>query len=159
MGERWTLLIVRDALFGVRRFSDFRAHLGVPRAVLTERLAFLVVEGILDRVPAGGHDEYVATAKGIALRPVIRALGGWGDRYYAPDGPVRAFSHAECGGTLDPTDRCAACGRHVPPQDIVTRPGPGGAAAPPAEDPVSVALGRPHRMLTPLETTRPARRR
>ena len=74
VGERWTLLIVRDACFGVRRFSEFVAHLDIPRAVLTDRLAFLVTEGILERSPAGGRDEYVLTAKGETLFPVLRAL-------------------------------------------------------------------------------------
>ena len=79
VGERWTLLIVRDAAYGVRRFSDFVTHLDIPRRVLTERLKFLVEEGILEKQPAGGREEYALTDKGLALVPVIRALAAWGD--------------------------------------------------------------------------------
>jgi DNA-binding HxlR family transcriptional regulator len=156
VGERWTLLIVRDALYGVRRFSDFRSHLGIPRAVLTERLGFLVAEGILDRVPgSGGRDEYAPTTKGVALLPVLRALGVWGDRYYAPDGPVRVYTHADCGGALDATNRCAKCGVQVPAADIVTAPTPAGQPAHPDADRVSRALRSPHRLLTPLPIEAP----
>src|SRR6201996_7486183 len=75
VGERWTLLIVRDAFFGVRRFSDFAAHLDIPRAVLTHRLAALVGAGVLAAAPGPhGHDEYSLTAKGLDLWPVVRSL-------------------------------------------------------------------------------------
>src|SRR5881409_104343 len=77
VGERWTLLIVRDAFFGVRRFGDFAAQLGIPRAVLTSRLKALVREGVLVRENA----EYRLTDKGVALWPVVRALMGWGDAF------------------------------------------------------------------------------
>ena len=75
VGERWTLLIVRDAFFGVRRFSDFAAHLDIPRAVLTHRLTALVESDVLAVVPGPhGHDEYALTAKGLDLWPVVRSL-------------------------------------------------------------------------------------
>ncbi len=154
VGERWTLLIVRDAFYGVRRFSDFRSHLGIPRAVLSERLASLVGEGIMDRVPgSGGHDEYQLTTKGVGLRAALRALSGWGDSHYAPNGPAREFFHAECGGRLDPTDRCAVCERQVPARDIITSPGPGWKFDGTPVDPVTKALDGPHRLLTALDTT------
>ena len=74
-GERWTLLIVRDAFFGVRRFGDFAAHLEIPRAVLTSRLAALVEAGVLAPEPGPhGHDEYALTGKGRDLWPVVRSL-------------------------------------------------------------------------------------
>src|ERR1700677_1449865 len=92
VGERWTLLIVRDAFFGVRRFSDFAAHLAIPRAVLTHRLAALTEAGVLALVPgAHGHDEYVLTGKGADLWPAVRALLAWGDDYYSAVGPRRVF--------------------------------------------------------------------
>src|SRR5215467_11562352 len=78
VGERWTLLIVRDAFYGMRRFGDFAAQLGIPRAVLTNRLRSLVEAGVLDR----DEDGYRLTAKGIALWPVVRAMMAWGDEYY-----------------------------------------------------------------------------
>jgi len=156
IGERWTLLIVRDAIYGVRRFSDFLAHLAIPRAVLAERLAGLVTAGILDRVPGpGGHDEYALTAKGQALWPALQALMAWGDDYYAANGPRRLITHAECGTTVDATGTCPACGLPVGLADLAVAPGPGLAGVRPA-DPVSVALSQPHRMLEPLDT-RPGR--
>src|ERR1700750_3412022 len=83
IGERWTLLIVRDAFYGVRRFSDFHAHLGVPKAVLAERLALLVEEGVLTRTSASnGRDEYVLTDKGRRLWPTIWSLITWGNEHY-----------------------------------------------------------------------------
>src|SRR5579871_2602495 len=97
LGERWTLLIVRDAFYGVRRFGDFVAHLDIPRAVLSARLRTLVDEDVLVRVPgparAGGRDEYELTEKGRGLWPVVRELMTWGDTHYAPDGPLRLLRH------------------------------------------------------------------
>ncbi len=89
VGERWTLLIVRDAFFGVRRFGDFAAHLEIPRAVLTSRLAALVEARVLELVPgAHGHDEYALTGKGRELWPVVRSLLVWGDEHYSEAGPA-----------------------------------------------------------------------
>ena len=83
VGERWTLLIVRDAFYGVRRFSDFRDHLGIPRAVLTDRLNLLVEQGILERsVGASGRDEYALTPKGQRLWPAMWSLMSWGNDFY-----------------------------------------------------------------------------
>jgi DNA-binding HxlR family transcriptional regulator len=149
VGERWTLLIVRDAFFGVRRFGDFAAHLGVPRAVLTDRLAALVAAGVLAK-GEGHRAEYRLTDFGITLWPVLRSLTSWGDDHYAPAGPRREFSHAQDGGPLDRDGRCAACGALVDVVDTVVAPGPG--LSPPTEsaDPVTTALSRPHRMLRQL---------
>src|SRR6201996_1931856 len=95
VGERWTLLVVRDAFFGVRRFGDFAAHLDIPRAVLTQRLAALVAADVLAVVPGPhGHDEYALTGKGLDLWPVVRSLLAWGDDYYSETGPRRVFWHA-----------------------------------------------------------------
>ena len=152
IGERWTLLIVRDAIYGVRRFSDFLAHLSIPKAVLTERLAGLVAAGILERVPGPrGHDEYDITGKGQALWPAMHALMAWGDQYYGGNGPRRLITHAACGTTVDAAGACPACGIKVGLADLAVAPGPGLAGVTPA-DPVSVALSRPHRMLEPLAT-------
>src|SRR6185312_1980526 len=80
VGERWTLLIVRDVFYGVRRFGDFATQLKIPRAVLTSRLKALVQEGVLTRDDAGaGGVEYRLTDKGIALWPIVRSLMSWGD--------------------------------------------------------------------------------
>ncbi|HEX5406137.1 MAG TPA: helix-turn-helix domain-containing protein [Pseudonocardiaceae bacterium] len=151
VGERWTLLIVRDAFFGVRRFGDFVTHLGLPRAVLTERLGVLVAAGVLAKVPGQGRrSEYELTDVGVSLWPVVRSLMTWGDDHYAPDGVRREFWHSSDGGALDGDGRCANCGAVVGVRDTVVAPGPG--LGPPSDvaDPVTVALTRPHRLLRPL---------
>ncbi|HSS23056.1 MAG TPA: helix-turn-helix domain-containing protein, partial [Mycobacterium sp.] len=89
VGERWTLLIMRDAFYGVRRFSDFRSHLGIPKAVLAERLAFLVAEGVLTKVTGNrGRDEYELTGEGRQLWPMIWSMISWGNENYL-DKPSR----------------------------------------------------------------------
>ena len=151
VGERWTLLIVRDAFFGVRRFGDFAAHLEIPRAVLTSRLSALVEAGVLTLVPGGhGHDEYALTGKGEELWPVVRSLLAWGDEHYSEAGPRRVFRHAADGGVVPPDGVCADCGAIVGSADLMVAPGPGLAAVPAKADPVSVALNVPHRLLEPL---------
>lgn len=158
IGERWTLLIIRDAFYGVRRFSDFLVHLRIPRAVLTERLAGLVAAGILERVAGpGGHDEYATTAKGRALWPAVRCLAEWGDTYYAASGPRRLFIHSDCGTEVDAAGVCPTCHMAVGLDGLTVAPGPG-LAGENLADPVSAALSRPHRMLEPLGTRAGERR-
>jgi DNA-binding HxlR family transcriptional regulator len=150
VGERWTLLVVRDAFFGVRRFGDFAAHLGVPRAVLTERLASLVEAEVFEVARgAHGYDEYVLTEKGVELWPVVRGLLTWGDDYYSAVGPKRVFEHADDGGAIRPDGVCVACGGQVAPRDLVVLPGPGLGDGR-GDDYVSNALAVPHRMLEPI---------
>ena len=154
IGERWTLLIVRDAFYGVRRFGDFAAHLDIPRAVLTARLKALVAEKVLDKVPgSGGHDEYVLTDKGTKLWPVVRDLMAWGDEFYAPQGPRRILSHAPDGGPIRPDGRCGVCGALVPAAETLITPGPGFDARQQRDDPVSVAFGGERRLLEPVRGT------
>jgi DNA-binding HxlR family transcriptional regulator len=148
LGERWTLLIVRDAFFGVRRFGDFVAHLDIPRAVLTARLKALVDEGVLARVPGeSGRDEYELTDKGTKLWPVVRDLMAWGDEFYAPDGPLRILRHDADSGVLNRQGICASCGETVPVAQITIEPGPGFGRAGRREDAVSEAIARPRRLL------------
>ena len=149
VGERWTLLIVRDAFSGIRRFGDFAAQLGIPRAVLTNRLRALVQEGVLDREDG----EYRLTAKGIALWPVVRAMMTWGDEYYSPGGERRTVRHDADGGRLDPQGRCQRCGRAVPVPDISIEPGPG-FEPPTSEDALTAAVNTRRRLLQPLTTER-----
>jgi DNA-binding HxlR family transcriptional regulator len=150
IGERWTLLIVRDAFFGVRRFNDFQAHLDMPRAVLSDRLNGLVDHGILERRPdpehAGRH-LYVLTATGRDLWPVIYALVIWGSRH--GDTNSRIFKHATCDTRLDDRGDCPTCNVTPGPPDILTIPRPGRRRR---DDPVAVALRAPHRLLEPIET-------
>lgn len=148
VGERWTLLILRDAFWGVRRFTDFQAHLDVSRAVLSARLDSLVADGLMVRTGTG-HREYHLTDDGLALWPVLFALGQWGERRTSPGKPRRLFVHVECGGLLATDGVCEACGQAPPPEMIEIHPGPG-ADFTVRDDPVSVALREPHRVLTPL---------
>ncbi len=146
VGERWTLLIVRDAFFGVRRFGDFATQLGIPRAVLANRLKFLVREGVLER----RDGEYELTEKGLELLPVLRAMMIWGDTHYSPDGPKRTFRHDADGGLLNREGRCRRCGETVAAPDIRVEPGPGFDSGNANPDPVSALLTTPRRLLEPL---------
>jgi DNA-binding HxlR family transcriptional regulator len=152
IGERWTLLIVRDAFWGVRRFADFIDHLGIPRAVLASRLKALTAAGVMTRVAGERHLEYELTGKGTALWPVVLSLMNWGDDFCAPGGSRRLFRHAADGGLVDQWGRCDTCGRPVRAADTIVTPGPG--LEPPADDDswVTTALTRPHRLLEPLRT-------
>jgi DNA-binding HxlR family transcriptional regulator len=135
VGERWTLLILREAFFGVRRFDDFVRNVGCPRDVLSARLKRLVANGILERVPyreAGrrARHEYQPTAKGRELVPSLLALMEWGDRYAAdPAGPAVAVTHAGCGEPVEGQLHCA--GGHGPLEaaDLRIQPGPGAKLA------------------------------
>ena len=147
VGQRWTLLILRDAFFGVRRFSDFQAHLDISRAVLSARLDALVGDGLMTR-SGDGHPEYALTAEALGLWPALHALAQWGERRTTPGRPRRLFAHVDC-GPLSSDGRCEACGRSPEPADLEVRPGPG-ADPTLRDDPVSVALREPHRLLTPL---------
>jgi DNA-binding HxlR family transcriptional regulator len=102
VGEKWSLLVLREAFLGVRRFADFQRVLGAPKAVLTDRLATLVEQGILARVPyqpegERQRHEYRLTEKGRALYPTLVALMEWGDTYLA-DGevPPLTLRHRDC---------------------------------------------------------------
>jgi DNA-binding HxlR family transcriptional regulator len=151
IGERWTLLIVRDAFYGVRRFGDFAVHLDIPRAVLASRLKALVAEDVLAKVPGpAGHDEYALTDKGVKLWPVLRSLMSWGDEFYAPDGPRRVLSHAADGGRISPDGRCETCGIEVAAADTVIAPGPGFDWRNRRTDAVSAVLGSERRLLAPM---------
>jgi DNA-binding HxlR family transcriptional regulator len=146
VGERWTMLIMRDAFFGVRRFGDFAEHLGIPRAVLSERLGSLTVAGVLSRTSGThGHTEYVLTSKGLSLWPAVRSLLAWGDEHYSAAGPRRVFRHAADGGAVPASGICDVCGQLVPVQDLLVAPGTGLAS-----EPVSVAMAAAHRLLEPV---------
>lgn len=108
VGERWTLLILRDAMFrGYTRFSDFQRSLGVASNVLGKRLETLVADGIMQTVSTSGHPEYTLTAKGRDLMPVIIALTEWGDKWVTP-GPVD-FRHKDCDGIVELRLHCDGC--------------------------------------------------
>jgi DNA-binding HxlR family transcriptional regulator len=148
VGERWSLLIVRDAFYGVRRFGDFATQLDIPRASLATRLRSLVEEGVLAR--DDDAKEYHLTPKGLALWPAVRALMAWGDAFYSPNGVKRALRHDRDGGVVDERGHCETCGSLVPVPDIQIAPGPGFEAGGPAKDPVSAAMNTPRRLLEPI---------
>lgn len=131
LGERWTFVVLREVFNGIRRFDDMRRHTGIPRQVLTDRLALLVDRGVLRREPyreAGQRErhEYRLTEKGFALLPALVAIGEWGDRYLAdPDGPPIEFAHRDCGSRVEVHLRCADGHEVDEPRDVVGRPGPG----------------------------------
>ncbi|OIJ65233.1 winged helix-turn-helix transcriptional regulator [Streptomyces mangrovisoli] len=150
VGERWTLLVVRDALYGVRRYNDFLVHLGIPRAVLAARLQTLTAEGILHKrryQQSPPRDEYVVTDRGIALWPTLRSLGLWGREHFG-EVQLRYFRHVTCGTELGPYGECPACRSVVPVADVLVEPGPG--LDPDPADPVSRALLKPKLLLEPL---------
>jgi DNA-binding HxlR family transcriptional regulator len=134
IGERWTILIVRDAFLGVRRFDDFQRSLGIARNVLQGRLERLVENGILERVRYQDRPErfeYRLTEKGVDLWPVVVALISWGDRHMSPDGPPVVLEHRDCGGTVNDRRICEACSALLEARDVKARRGPalGGEAA------------------------------
>lgn len=124
VGERWSLLILRNAAFaGCTRFTDFQQRLGVAPNILSARLALFVDEGLMDTVAGeSGHLEYRLTAKGRELTPAIVALTAWGDRWAAPDGPPIAYGHAGCDGTVTFTMSCTGCGAPVSAHELTARP-------------------------------------
>ena len=151
VGERWTLLIVRDAFYGVRRFNDFQAHLDIPKAVLSDRLNGLVADGILTRTPDPAHAGrhlYELSDGGRELWPVIHALLVWGGKHRRPNS--RVFRHAACGSRLNESAECPECRITPMPQDIVSERRKGHRAT--RDDPVTRALRAPHRLLEPIET-------
>jgi len=121
LGERWTLLILREVLLGRRRFEEIRRNTGVATNILTDRLATLVEHGVLER----REDEYVPTRKAIDANPVLVALLQWGDAHAAPDGPPRVLVHARCGHDAHPQLQCAHCEEEIRPGELRVRPGPG----------------------------------
>ena len=137
VGERWSLLIVREALDGARRFGEFRARLGIASNLLSTRLDTLVEAGVLRRVPyqePGDRQrfEYRLTSQGLDLRPVLVALLEWGDKYLAdPEGPSVIVRHRPAGDetACDEPVRvvleCAAGHSHLPPETLCRTPGPG----------------------------------
>jgi DNA-binding HxlR family transcriptional regulator len=123
VGERWSLLIIRDALFrGTTRFSDFQRNLGIAPNILAKRLEDFVAAGIFElRTQDSDRGEYVLTRKGSELSPVIVALTAWGDKWAAPDGPPIAYTHRDCGGRIRQSLECSSCGATPKPTDVVAR--------------------------------------
>ncbi len=148
LGERWTMLVLRDCFFGVRRFTHLREHLDVSRAVLSERLNTLVDAGVLEHRAEGGRRVYVLTDAGVATWPILYSLLTWGQSFAPGATPSRTFSHTVCGQQLDEHGACPRCRTTPHPADLITAPG---ASQSTRTDPISLLLREPHRLLTPLE--------
>lgn len=129
IGERWSLLIVRDVLLGLRRFDEIQSDLGIARNVLNARLTRLLDQGVLERrlyQERPPRHEYRLTDKGLDLWPAIVALMQWGNRYTSPAaGPPVLLEHRGCGGAVDQHRICEACGARLSVRDVRALPGPG----------------------------------
>lgn len=119
-GERWSLLILRNAMFaGMTRFSDFQRSLDIAPNILAKRLESFVAEGIMTK--AAG-ERYQLSSKGLDFKPVIIALREWGDRWAAPEGPPVAVLHDGCGGKVELRLRCQACAKAPGLKDVKAQP-------------------------------------
>ena len=122
VGERWSLLIIRDALFaGLTRFSEFQRSLGIAPNVLAARLAWFVEAGLMTTEFVSEDSdlsEYRLTEKATELASVVVALTAWGERWAEPIGPI-VYKHRECGGLVSQVITCDSCGEEVEPADVV----------------------------------------
>src|SRR5262245_7066203 len=131
LGERWTVVVLREVFNGIRRFDDMRVRTGIPRQVLANRLAKLVEHGVLRRVPyqepgARQRPEDRLTEKGLDLYPMLVALRDWGDRYLVDaDGSPLNIVHRDCDALVHTSLRCDAGHEITSPRHAVPRPGPG----------------------------------
>ena len=132
VGERWTLLVLREAFFGVRRFDQLQRNLGIARNILASRLQTLVAHGILERrlyQERPARYEYRLTQAGLDLYPALVSLMRWGDEHVNADcGPPVVLVHKACGHDAAPHLACAHCGEPIGPHDIRPEIGPGALA-------------------------------
>jgi DNA-binding HxlR family transcriptional regulator len=143
IGDKWSLLVLREVFQGIRRFDQLTVRTAIPRQMLTDRLDRLVADGLLRREPyqepgQRRRHEYRLTDKGIDLYPVLLAMQQWGDRYLAdPDGSPITFVHRDCDEPVDLVLRCGAGHELVSNRDVGGRPGPGARRRTPATAPRS----------------------
>jgi DNA-binding HxlR family transcriptional regulator len=121
-------MILREALFGVRRYGQLARNLGIPRPTLSARLRSMVDSGLLERVPyAKDPDryEYRLTQAGRDLFPAAVMLMRWGDQYLAgPEGPPLVLRHHDCGQLAEPAVTCGVCGKEITIRNVTPEPGP-----------------------------------
>ena len=127
VGERWSLLVLREVSLGHRRFVEIKRNTGIAPNILSDRLQTLVAHGVLEH---DGTQEYAMTEKGRATAPILSALMTWGDRYGWEDdpdhaGPPRVTVHRDCGHDAHPSLHCSHCGERLAPGSTYVRPGPG----------------------------------
>jgi DNA-binding HxlR family transcriptional regulator len=136
IGDRWTLLVLRDVANGVRRFDELAGHLGIARNILTTRLARLEQAGLVERRAyresgARERHEYRLSAPGRELIPILLAFMQWGDRNLAgPDGPPALVRHAACGAPIKVTLTCENGHDLGPRPKLTLEPGPGSRIRP-----------------------------
>lgn len=133
MGDTWTLLVIREAFFRVRRFDQMQRNLGIARNVLADRLERLTEHGILDRVlysERPPRHEYRLTQKGRDLYPAVIALMQWGDKYACEAGAPVTLVHEDCGHETEPFLACSHCGEELDPRAVRPQAGPGLRADP-----------------------------
>ncbi len=128
VGDRWTLLVLREAFLRTRRFEDFQSRTGAARNIVADRLQKLVEQGILERRPyqtRPTRHEYRLTEKGLDLYPVVLSLAAWGDRWMAgEEGQPVEHVHRHCGQVMRPLQVCSECGEPIDPRNVEARPGP-----------------------------------
>jgi DNA-binding HxlR family transcriptional regulator len=131
IGDRWTILVLRDCFKGIRRFDEIRRDLDIARPVLADRLKRLVAHGVLERrlyQQRPNRYEYRLTPMGVELSPILVALMRWGDKHLAgEEGPPTVLVHKPCGHELRQGFYCASCRQTFSPSAIGSRPGPGGS--------------------------------
>ena len=129
IGDRWTLLILRDCFLRIRRFDDFQARLGIGRPILADRLQKLVKNGVLEKVKyqeGPARYEYRLTGRGLDLQPIILSLVHWGDVHLSgEEGRPLLHRHETCGQVFDPVMVCSECGEPLTPQSVQVLEGPG----------------------------------
>jgi DNA-binding HxlR family transcriptional regulator len=125
IGDRWTLMVLRDCFLSIRRFEQFQERLGISRSIIAERLKLLVDEGVLRKDAYQQKPvrfEYRLTAKGLALHPVMMAIVHWGDEHYAGEtGPPLIHRHRACGHDFHPVMTCSECGEPIGARDVEVR--------------------------------------
>ncbi len=122
LGDRWTLLVLKQCFAGTRRFTALKDEIGISRSRLVERLGRLVDHGMLSRTSDG---DYRLTDKGRDVYPILMALRDFGDKHMAPDGPHFSYQHTGCGGEAHAPVTCAECGTGLNARDVTLAVGPG----------------------------------
>ncbi|GAA3966853.1 helix-turn-helix domain-containing protein [Gordonia caeni] len=143
MGDRWSVLVLREVFHGVRRFDQIRRHTGMSESVLAARLRHLVGAGVLttaeyQEAGARARREYRLTPAGLDLQPALIALLQWGDKHRAgPEGPALVVEHRGCDAKVSAVLECADGHRLTGPEQVRSVPGPGARVAPAQSTPTA----------------------
>lgn len=133
IGDRWSMLIIRDTFLGTRRFEDFCRQLGISRPALTDRLRKLQQQGVLEKQPYQNRPprfEYRLTEKGLDLYPIIMTMARWGDKWQDDgNGPPLEYKHLSCGHKTQPVMCCSECEQPLQAKEVLPQVGPGLRAA------------------------------